>query len=320
MSEDRVHYGTLGLGTANLGNLYREMSDETAHAILETAWDAGVRYYDTAPHYGLGLSERRLGTFLRTKPRSEFVVSTKVGRLIRPSGRPATELDLENDFAVPADRMRVWDFSEEGIRTSLQESLQRLGLDRVDTLFLHDPERHDLALGLSSALPALARLRSEGAVREIGVGAMTIDALLGAARSGLADVLMVAGRYTLADQSGMAAVREASRAAGVRFVNASVFNSGLLATNEPRPDARFEYGAVPAEVFERVQAIAARARAHGVELPAAALQFSLRDELVASVVVGASSADQMRQNAERMRATIPAELWDELAELGLLPT
>jgi D-threo-aldose 1-dehydrogenase len=157
--------GRLGYGAANIGNLYRELSDEQAWAVLDAAWDSGVRYFDTAPHYGLGLSERRLGAFLRTKPRDEYVISTKVGRLLRPSPETADRLDIENLFAVPAAVKRVWDFSADGVRASLEESLERLGLQRVDVLFLHDPDEHDLHADLAIGIPAVTALRDEGLVR-----------------------------------------------------------------------------------------------------------------------------------------------------------
>ena len=195
-----LRLGRLGHGAANVGNLYRAITDDEAWRILETAWDCGVRYFDTAPHYGLGLSERRLGAFLATKPREEFVLSTKVGRLLRPNPAGAGRLDEEHDFAVPADRERVWDVTADGLRRSMEESLGRLGLGAVDVLYLHDPERFDLRRGIEEGLPALAKLRDEGLVRAVGVGSMSTEALLASVRSGVPDLLMVAGRLTLADQ------------------------------------------------------------------------------------------------------------------------
>jgi D-threo-aldose 1-dehydrogenase len=314
----RPAFGPIGYGAANLGNLYRELSDDLAWDILDTAWESGVRYYDTAPHYGLGLSERRLGDFLRTKPRDEFVLSTKVGRLLRPNPEGVGTLDEANAFMVPAALKRVWDLSADGVRRSLDESLERLGLDRVDVLYLHDPERGDLRQGVDEALPALAGLRDEGVVDAVGVGSMTTEALLASAQSGRIDLLMVAGRYTLAEQPVFPDVLEACEANGVGIVNASVFNSGLLATNDPGADSRYEYGDVPPESLARVRAIAAVARAYGVELPAAALQYTLRDPLVRTVVVGSSKPAQVRQNVERMRAEIPDEFWQQLADERLV--
>jgi D-threo-aldose 1-dehydrogenase len=250
-----VELGQLGYGAADVGNLYRAMSDEEARAVLEAAWDSGVRYFDTAPHYGLGLSERRLGAFLATKPRAQFVVSTKAGRLLRPS--PETADRQDDQFAVPASLRRVWDFSAAGIRASLEESLERLGLSRVDVLYLHDPDEHDLAADLASAVPALAALRDEGLVAGIGIGSKSIEALLAAVRTEALDLAMIAGRYTLLEQPALDEVIPACRAAGVGVVAASVFNSGLLATPNPRAGDRSEYGAAPDQLLERAQRLAA---------------------------------------------------------------
>lgn len=310
----------LGYGAANVGNLYRPISDRDAEAILHTAWDVGIRYFDTAPHYGLGLSEQRLGSFLRSKPRSEYVISTKVGRLLVPNPAGAGGTDLANDFAVSADRRREWDFTEAGIRRSLEESLVRTGLDRFDLLYLHDPERHDLTAGLESALPALVRLREEGAVTAVGVGSMSPPALAAAAASGMTDVLMVAGRHSLVDQSALTEVLPLCRANGVRVVAAAVFNSGLLAQDEPTADARFDYNAVPPELLARAQRIAAVCRDFGVPLPTAALWYPLQHDCVDSVVVGGSRPEQVRENANRLTNPPPAQLWRRLAEEGLIPS
>ena len=307
----------LGYGAANVGNLHRAVTDDEATAVLEAAWDSGIRYFDTAPHYGLGLSERRLGAFLRTKPRGDYVLSTKVGRLLRPNPEGAGGLD--NDFAVPADLRREWDFSAGGIRRSLEESLERLGLDCVDVLYLHDPERHDLAAGLDSAIPALGALRDEGLVSAVGVGSMSTPALLACASTGAIDLLMVAGRYTLAEQPALAEVVPACRRHGVGIVSASVFNSGLLATDDPGSGARYDYGTVPPELLARVRAIADVCHEWGVPLPTAALQYTLRDDTVRSVVVGGSRVAQVVENSQRMSAPVPPGMWTALAERGLVP-
>jgi D-threo-aldose 1-dehydrogenase len=298
----------LGHGAANLGNLYRPMSDEDAWAVLDAAWENGIRYFDTAPHYGLGLSERRLGAFLATKPRGEYLVSTKVGRLLRPSPETADRLDDANQFAVPAALKRVWDFSADGIRASLEESLERLGLDRVDVLFLHDPDEHDLTGDLATGVPAVAALRDEGLVSDVGIGSKSAEALVAAVRTEALDLVMVAGRYTLLEQAED--VVEACRETGVGIVAAAVFNSGLL--SKPRPGGRYEYGDVPPEVLERARRLADVCERHGVTLPEAALQFPLREPAVRSVVVGAATAEQVRENVRRMEVEIPEALWDEL--------
>lgn len=312
-------FGPLAYGAANIGNLYRELSDEESWSILDTAWRLGIRYFDTSPHYGLGLSERRLGAFLQTKPRDEFIVSTKVGRLIRPNPEGAGTLDLDHDFAVPADHKRVWDLSAEGVRTSLEESLERLGLESVDILYLHDPERHDLEQGINESLPALAELRDSGTVGAIGIGSMVNDALLRSIQSGLLDLVMVAGRYTLADQSAAQQVLPAAREHGVGIVSAAVFNSGLLATDNPSDRSRFDYDTVTPELLERVTAIAQACRDLGVSLPTAALQFGLRDPIVRTIVVGASRPEQLEENAGRMAQAVPNELWSHLVESELIP-
>jgi D-threo-aldose 1-dehydrogenase len=302
----------LGYGAANLGNLFRELNDDQAWAILDAAWESGIRYFDTAPHYGLGLSEERVGAFLRTKPRDEFVISTKVGRLLRPNPAHDGGWDLAADFHVPATMMRVWDFSEQGIRASLAESLERLGLECIDVLYLHDPERHDLDLALREAFPALERLRSEGAVQAVGIGSMVSEALAAAVEGADLDLVMIAGRYTLLEQPAADEVLPACRARATGAVAASVFNSGLLAKDRPSRDDRYEYARMPESVWGRLQAIADVCAAHDVPLPAAAVQFPFREAAVRSVVVGASSPQQMARNAQLMDVEIPAALWEEL--------
>ncbi|GAB2453716.1 aldo/keto reductase [Xylanimonas ulmi] len=309
--------GRLGYGAANVGNLHRALSDDDARAVLDAAWEAGVRHYDTAPHYGLGLSERRLGEFLRTKPRDEFLVSTKVGRLLVPHPAGAGADDLANGFAVRADWRRVWDASGAGVRRSLEESLGRLGLDAVDIVYLHDPERYDLDRALGDGLPALAALRQAGLVRAVGVGSMDREALTRAARSGLVDLLMVAGRHTLADPGAGDDVLPACREHGVRVVAAAVYNSGLTARSTPPDDARFDYGPAPAALLARVRRIAEVCAAHGVDLPVAATQYPLRADVVDAVVIGGARPDQVRANAVRLATPVPQALWDDLARAGL---
>lgn len=309
----------LGYGAANLGNLFRPLSDDDAMAILDAAWECGIRYFDTAPHYGLGLSERRLGEFLRSKPRDEFVVSTKVGRLLRPNPDDDGGLDLANEFHVPTTLRREWDFSAAGIRASLDESLERMGLDRIDILYLHDPERHNLDEALSDALPALVSLRDESLVRAVGVGSMVTSALTAAVTSADLDVVMIAGRYTLLEQPASADALPACHAAGTDVVAASVFNSGLLANARPDRNGRYEYGQLPDTLWHRLERITAICDAYEVLLPAAALQFPLRDRAVRSVVVGASRPDHLRQSAELVQAPIPDALWNDLAAHDLIP-
>jgi D-threo-aldose 1-dehydrogenase len=316
---DRLVLGRLGYGAAAVGNLYRAVDDGSARKLLDAAWDAGIRYYDTAPHYGLGLSERRLGEMLQRRPREEFVVSTKVGRLLVPDPDGAARRD-DDIFEVPADHRRVWDFSEAGLRRSLEDSLVRLGLDSVDVLYLHDVERSgkDVAEVVDSGVAALARLREEGLVRAIGVGTADLVAVERAVRTDAIDLVMLPGRYTLLEAPGKDVVALCQER-GVDIVNVAVFNSGLLATPEPSEASHYEYREVPPDKLRRAQDLARTCRELGVDLPTAALQFSARHPAVVSVVVGADTPEQIRQNARRMRSPVPEELWQVLADRGLLP-
>ncbi|MGI5131429.1 aldo/keto reductase [Pseudonocardia sp. CA-107938] len=304
----------LAMGCANVGNLWQAITDDEAAALLASAWDAGIRWFDTAPHYGLGLSERRLGQFLAGRPDAEFVVSTKVGKLLVPSPETAGQWD-EQGFAVPAEWRRAWDFTREGVRASLAASAERLGC-RIEVALLHDPdEQEPAAVGpsITSGMAALAELREEGAVDRIGIGSKSTDALLAAVRTGLADVVMIAGRYTLLEQPAAARLLPECADRGVEVLVAGVFNSGLLATSDPGPDAHYEYGAVPPAVLEKARELAARCTAHGVELPTAALQFPLRHPAVRRIVIAGADAAQVRQNVARLAEPVPDELWAELA-------
>ncbi|GAA0942091.1 aldo/keto reductase [Pseudonocardia zijingensis] len=318
---DRVpSLGTLGFGGANLGNLFTAMSDEQANAVLEAAWEQGIRYFDTAPHYGLGLAERRLGRFLAGKPRDEFVVSTKVGRLLVPSPETSDEWDEEGGFVVPADPRRVWDASADGVRRSLDDSLERLGLDRVDVLFLHDPDEYeDMEGSVRSAVPALVGLREEGLVRAVGIGSKSVAAHLAGLRVGDLDLLMVAGRYTLLEQPAAPALIPECRDRGIGIVVAGAFNSGLLSTSTPGPGAHYEYGEAPADVVAKAQRLAAVCAGYGVDLPTAALQFPLREPAVRAIALGATEPAHVEQNVRRLAEPVPDELWKQLVAEGLLP-
>jgi len=311
--------GPIGYGAASVGNLYRAVSDEESDAALAAAWDGGIRYFDTAPHYGLGLSERRLGAFLRTRPSSEYVLSTKVGRVLDANPDFAGGDDLAADFAVPNETVRRFDPSEAGVRRSIDDSLERLGVDRIDIAYLHDPDAYDLDRGVTEALPALAKLRDEGVVGAIGIGTNSADAAARAVREGDLDLVMIAGRYTLLEQPALAELLPLCEARGVGVVAAAVFNSGLLATDTPDRTGRYNYGAVPSEVFDRAQRLAAACRAFGVSLPEAALQYPLQHPAVRSVVVGSARAADIRQNIDRVRASMPDGFWQGLRSEGLIP-
>ena len=315
MSE--LPFDRLGFGAAGIGNLYRAVDDAAAQATVEAAWAGGIRYFDTAPHYGLGLSERRLGLALRGKPRDEFLVSTKVGRLLVPETNPESARDDEG-FDVPADFRRVWDPSEAGIRRSLEDSLGRLGLDRVDILYLHDPDAYDLEAGISQALPAMEKLRAEGLVKAIGVGSNSSDALLECVQRSELDLVMLAGRYTLLEQPAQDRLLPSCIERGVGVANVGVYNSGLLARPTISDDAHYNYAPAPQEILDHARQLAACCAEYGVELPTAALQFSLLHPAVRTVVVGASSPAQIRQNIARMNQPVPEELWEELRRRSLV--
>ncbi|WP_043456887.1 aldo/keto reductase [Arthrobacter sp. 31Y] len=304
--------GKLGFGGAGIGNLYRAIPDGEALATVLAAWDAGIRYFDTAPHYGLGLSEQRLGAVLRDKPRHEFIISTKVGRLLEPNAGGGQDPE---GFDVPAATRRVWDFSEAGIRRSIEDSLERLGLEQVDIAYLHDPDVHDLQAGISQGLPALEKLRSEGLVRAIGVGINSAEAALECVEAADLDLVMLAGRYTLLEQPDVPLLERClARRTGV--VSVGAYNSGLLARPDVPEDAHYNYDLAPPEVLERARALAAVCRDFGVELPTAALQFPLRHPAVVNVTAGATSPEQVAVNSARMEAPVPDELWEALERVG----
>ncbi|WP_158887772.1 aldo/keto reductase [Amycolatopsis anabasis] len=303
-----------GLGCAQLGNLYHAMSDENATATVDRAWAEGIRYFDTAPHYGLGLSERRLGRALAGRPRAEFVVSTKVGRLLEPDPAGASRRD-DAGFDVPAAYRRRFDFSRDGVLRSLEESLGRLGLDRVDLVYVHDPDEH-WAAALDEALPALFELRAQGVIEAVGVGMNQCPMLAEFVRRTELDALMVAGRYTLLDQPALDELLPLCAERGVAVLAAGVFNGGILAT--PSPGTMYDYLPAAPDLVARAERIAAVCARHGVELPQAALALPAAHPAVASVVVGAHSPEQVTDNARRAREPVPAALWQELIAAGLL--
>jgi len=310
-----LQVGANSFGVAPIANLGREVSAEDAWETLEAAWAAGVRYYDTAPHYGLGLGEQRLGEFLRTKPRDEFILSTKVGRLLveNPLG---PQLD-DDGFAVVSPFVRRLDYSADGVRRSLDESLTRLGLDRIDVVFVHDPDDY-FAEVMEGAFPALDELRRAGVISSYGAGMNQTAMLTRFVNEADVDVVMCAGRYTLLEQGALDDLLPAAEARNVSVVAAAVFNSGLLARDRPSADATYNYGPAPAELLERVNAIADVCEAHGVSLPAAAIQFALGHPAVATVCTGARSADQVARNAALFEVPIPDGLWRALSAAGLL--
>jgi len=298
-----------------MGNLFRAIDDEQALSAIERAWSRGVRYFDTAPHYGLGLSERRLGRALRDLPRDEFVLSTKVGRLLVPRAAPRAHDD--EGFVVPGDLERRWDFSTDGVARSLEESRDRLGIERIDILLAHDPDQA-WNTAAREGLRALAELRSAGEVAAIGIGTNATEGLVELIDEGALDVVMLAGRYTLLDHVAGLPVLEAATRRGVAVVVAGVYNSGLLATTRPAEGARFDYRVADADKVARAHRIADVCEAHGVDLPSVAIDFARRHPAVASVVIGVQSPTEVDENVERFGVEVPDALWRDLVSSGLI--
>jgi D-threo-aldose 1-dehydrogenase len=300
----------LGFGGASIGNLYRATTDEEAAAAVDEAWAGGIRYFDTAPHYGLGISERRLGAALRAKNRDDFVLSTKVGRLLVPNPAPqGSDLDA-GGFDVADDLVRQFDYSRDGVLRSIEGSLQRLGLERIDIVYVHDPENH-MDDAISQALPALCELRDEGVIGAVGAGMNYVEPLRRIVADADVDVIMVAGRWTLLDRSGAALLEECADRE-VAVVAAAPFNSGLL--SQPFPTGgKFDYAAAPAETIAQAQQLAKLCANAGVELPAAAIQFPLRDEAVVSVVSGMRNRAQVSDTVSRLWLPIPDALWQQVS-------
>lgn len=305
----------LGFGASVIGNLYRPTTDEQAAAAVAAAWDAGIRYFDTAPHYGLGLSERRLGAALRQYPRDEYVVSSKVGRLLVPNENPRG-VDSEG-FAVPDDLRRQWDFSRDGVLRSIEATLQRTGLDRIDIVYVHDPDDH-WQQAAEQAMPALAQLRGEGVIGALGAGMNQSAMLARFLRETPADLVMLAGRYTLLDQSALDDVLPAALEYHKSVVAVGVFNSGLLAHDQPASGMKYDYDDAPAHLVARAQAIAEVCQEHGTTLPAAAIAFPFTHPAVVNVTLGMRSPQQVARNAELHRNHVPEALWPDLRERGLI--
>ena len=281
------------------------MADDEAHRVVEAAWQAGIRFFDTAPLYGHGLAEQRLGAVLRAKPREEFVLATKVGRLLRADAPPEPGQAYKG---VPPVNP-TYDFSYDGVMRSVEESLTRLGLDRVDVLHIHDPDEH-FEEALAGAYRALDRLRAEGTIRAVGAGMNQAEMLVRFAREADFDCFLLAGRYTLLDRTGAVELLPLCVEKSIAIIAGGVFNSGILAN--PRPGTTFNYQQAPPELVDRalrMQEICAR---HGVELKAAAIQFPLRHPAVASVLTGCRSVREVEENVRMFQAPIPSSLWDEL--------
>jgi D-threo-aldose 1-dehydrogenase len=314
----------LGLGGASIGGLFTPVADEDALATVDRAWDLGIRYFDTAPLYGYGTSERRIGRALRGRPRDEFVLSTKVGRLIRPSDRIPAGADVdrqelggrEDAFYASTGTVRpVFDYSRDGVERSIEESLERLGFDRVDIALIHDPDEHWPA-AIGNAYPALHRLREQGTIRAIGAGMNQAAMLARFAREGDFDVFMLAGRYTLFDQDGLTELLPLCLERGIGVVVAGVMNSGILA--RPRRGAHLDYRPAPAAAIERARRLESVCARHGVPLKAAAIQFPLAHPSVTALVAGVRTVAHLDEYPALMEVAIPGALWEDLRNEGLL--
>lgn len=302
-------FAPLVQGCAGLAGLYAPVSEATAATALQQAWDLGVRAFDAAPHYGVGLAEERLGRFLVEQPRESYVVSTKVGRLLVDDDDAP---DAGEGFAGTPRRRRVRDYSADGIRRSIEDSLTRMGLDRLDLVLIHDPEDH-LDQALSEAAPALSALRSEGVIGGYGVGTNYADVADVFVTETDIDHVLIAGRYTLLDRQAAGLVDHCAQA-GVAVLAAGVVNSGLLV--DPRPGANFNYEAAPDALVQAAQRMRDACQSYGVELRAAALQFPDRHPAVAAVVMGGSDAAAVRDCVEQRQVAIAEALWAELELLA----
>jgi len=294
----------LGLGGAPLGNMFAPVSDDDARATIDAAWSAGIRYFDTAPLYGHGLSERRFGQALAAHPRADYVLSTKVGRVLHPpEGEPPPTI-----FTGVNDLVPHFDFTRDGVLRSIDDSLLRLDTDRLDIVLVHDPDDHE-DVAQREAFPALLRLRDDGVIGAVGCGMNQVPMLERFVADIDLDCVLLAGRYSLLDRSGAPLLATCAER-GVGVILGGVFNSGVLAD----PDAHASYDYAPAEpaVVERARDLRKRGAAHGVTLPEAALQFALRHPAVTTVIVGARSAAEVMLDAGFAAAVIPDALWADL--------
>lgn len=315
----------LGFGTAPLGNLYRAISDEDAHDILTRSWDAGVRYYDTAPLYGLGLSEIRLNRFLRGKPRDSYVLSSKVGRLLKAS-TPEKRDGHGKWFDVPS-RNEVYDYSYDGVMRSLEFSLERLGIDSIDILFAHDLDlaNHGSQAALdakidelmNSGYKALLELRDQGVIKAFGAGVNEWEPCQTLTERGDFDLFLLAGRYTLLEQELLESFLPLAEQRGIGIVIGGPYNSGILATG-PRPGAFYNYDPAPKDILDRVSQIQSICERHGTRMVDAAFQFALRHPSTVSVIPGGQGVMEMESNTQAAKAEVPTALWQDLKTAGLM--
>jgi D-threo-aldose 1-dehydrogenase len=304
-----VTISQMGLGTAPIAGLYQSVSESDVSDVIHTALDLGITFIDTSPHYGKGVAERRLSRYLNGVPRASFVLSTKVGRLLVP----ATNGAADDDFADADTRVeRRFDFSAEGVERSLKESLERLGQDFVDIVFIHDPDSYaDQAI--SQAYPALERMRNQGLIKAIGVGMNQSAIPTRFVKETDIDLVLIAGRYSLLDQSAAKDLLSAAQKKNVAIIAAGVFNSGILAN--PIAGATYNYSAASPEILARAQKIRQVLDDFGVSIIQAAMQFPLRHPAVKSVLIGCRSGEEVRANVAAFDAPVPEEAWNALADL-----
>ena len=298
----------LVFGGAPIGGMFAPVDDGAALATLDAAWAAGIRAFDTAPHYGVGLSEQRLGRFLAGRPRDQYVLCTKVGRLLVPS---SGDVEGTDGFYGTPRLTRVRDYSRDGVLASLDDSLSRLGTDHIDIALIHDPDEHG-PQALDEAYPALAGLRAEGVIGAVGLGMNQTEMLEWFLPRADLDCVLVAGRYTLLDTRAAASLLPECARRGVAVLAGGVFNSGVLA--DPRPGATYDYRPAPLELVDRARRIGAACARRGVPLGAAALRFTLRHPAVTAALVGARRPEEIRQDAGYLSASLPETLFDELFE------
>jgi D-threo-aldose 1-dehydrogenase len=320
-----VEVTIMGFGGAPLGNMYQAFSDAQARATVEACYDAGIRYFDTAPYYGFGLSEHRLGEAFRGKRRDELVLSTKVGRLLRP-GDPATSSG-HSQFPGSLPFAVVFDYSYDGVLRSLEDSLQRLGTHRIDVLLVHDLDvwthgseearRTRVQEFMAGGYRAMIKLREQGAVQAIGAGINETAACQDLAERGDFDCFLLAGRYTLLEQAPLDEFLPLCARRNISLIIGGPYNTGILATGAIE-GAYFQYAPAPPEIIERVRRIEAVCAQHGVRLPTAALQFPLGHPAVATVIPGTRSSAEVAQNVEIFAPEVPADFWAELKHEGLL--
>ncbi|MGH9405031.1 MAG: aldo/keto reductase [Terriglobia bacterium] len=309
-----VEVTRLGMGTAPLGGLFEDVPRERGVAAIERALALGLNFFDTAPLYGHGKSEVFLGAALAGVDRKAFVLATKVGRLLKPVA-PA-ERD-QHEFKNPLAFQPVFDFSYDGVMRSVEESLKRLSLERIDVLHIHDPDEHyDQAI--RGAYPALAKLRSEGVVRAIGAGMNQAEMLARFAREGDFDCFLLAGRYTLIDHTGLGELLPLCVGKHISVIIGGPYNSGVLATGA-RPGAKFNYADAPPAILQTVRRVSEICSRHDVPMKAAALQFPLAHPAVVSVIPGARSAEELDEDFRLLSHSIPAEFWEDLRKAGLIP-